>query len=457
MTEPAISLPAISLSGVTKEYKLYRNPQDRLKESLHPLQKSYHTTFTALDDVTLNVEEGEILGIVGRNGSGKSTLLKVISRVLVATRGDLKVRGKLAALLELGAGFNPEFTGLQNIGFYASILGLSDQEIEDRREHIVEFADIGEHLYQPIKTYSSGMRSRLAFAVAAHVDPDILILDEVLAVGDVLFRRKCFAVMEKLFKSGKTIIYVSHDINSINQLCSRVIFLDQGRILLDGEPKLVTSYYQKYILSKPENTRQVREEIERVAAGAPAAAAPVAVQTRKLEPRFLESLRSQARMEYKNSDVIISEEAIRDSEGALVNVLTYGESYTFEVKVDVNCDATDVAFGLEFKSMKGVVISSVESALLHKLERSIPEVSAGSTFRIRCRFDCRFVADTYLINFGVSSFTHGQEVLNRVIDLYMFKVEQNDQYSSGVAQLVESVLVESESWREPKLLIRDYS
>ena len=209
--------PVVSLDGVTKNYKLYSSPQDRLKEALHPFHKIYHNNFTALDRIDLTIDAGEILGIVGRNGSGKSTLLKIISRVLVPSEGELQTRGKLAALLELGAGFNPEFTGLQNISFYATILGLNDQEIALRHQDIIEFADIGEHLNQPIKTYSSGMRSRLAFAVAAHVDPDILILDEVLAVGDVLFRRKCFAVMERLFKSGKTIIYVSHDTNSINQ------------------------------------------------------------------------------------------------------------------------------------------------------------------------------------------------------------------------------------------------
>lgn len=447
---------AINLAGVTKAYKLYDSPQERLKEALHPFKKTYHNTFNALDKIDLRVNQGEILGIVGRNGSGKSTLLKLISRVLVPTAGDIETRGKLAALLELGAGFNPEFTGAQNIGFYATILGLSDAEIAQRREAIIEFADIGEHLHQPIKTYSSGMRSRLAFAVAAHVDPDILILDEVLAVGDVLFRRKCYAVMERLFKSGKTIIYVSHDINSINQLCSRVIFLDKGQLLMDGEPKLVTAYYQKYILSKAENAASVRAEIEQVSQNSVAEktnAAPVKAP----KALYLESLQPQTRMEYNNADVVIADEAIRDEDGQKVNVLRYGGSYTFEARVLFNTAATDVAFGLEFKNIKGVVVTSVESALLYKLERAIDEVKSGQVLQVRYKFDCRFAAETYLMNFGVSSFTHGQEVLSRIVDVYMFKVEQEGRYSSGMAQLVESMSVESDAWEVPRQLIRDYS
>jgi len=458
--------PAITLVGVTKAYKLYASPQDRLKEALHPFKKTYHRTFNALNKLDLTVNKGEILGIVGRNGSGKSTLLKLISRVLVPTKGSVETQGKLAALLELGAGFNPEFTGAQNIGFYATILGLSDEEIAQRREAIIEFADIGEHLHQPIKTYSSGMRSRLAFAVAAHVDPDILILDEVLAVGDVQFRRKCYAVMERLFKSGKTIIYVSHDTNSINQLCSRVVFLDRGRLLMDGEPKLVTAYYQKYILAKEENAAAVLEEIEQIgresegAAGA-AAAATATKATQAPKSRYVETLQSQTRMEYKNADVTILDEAICDADGNRVNVLHYGESYTFQVRVAFGEAATDVAFGLEFKDIKGVVVTSVESALLYKLDRAIETVRPGQVFLIRYKFDCRFSANTYLMNFGVSSFAAGQEVLSRIVDVYMFKVEQAEQYSYGMAQLVESMSIESESGSESgkssRQLIRDYS
>ena len=236
---------AISIKNVSKYYKLYNNPKDRLKEALSRKGKLYHKKFYATKNLNLEIKKGEILGIVGKNGSGKSTLLKLITGVLVPDEGTVKINGKISALLELGSGFNPEFTGMQNIFFYGTILGFSKKEMESKIDDILAFADIGEFIDQPLKTYSSGMKSRLGFAVAVHIDPEILILDEVLAVGDVLFKRKCYAKMEEFFKGGKTIIYVSHDANSVNELCTRAVFLDAGTIILDSDAKTVTSYYQK--------------------------------------------------------------------------------------------------------------------------------------------------------------------------------------------------------------------
>jgi len=182
----------ISTRNLTKVYKLYRSPQDRLKEALHPGRKKYHKDFYALKDVNLEIRRGEVLGIVGKNGSGKSTLLKILSRVLTPSSGEFEVKGKVSSLLELGSGFNPELTGMENIFFYGTILGFTEEKIRGKLQEILDFAEIGDFVYQPLKTYSSGMKARLAFSVAINVDPDILILDEVLAVGDELFRRKCF-------------------------------------------------------------------------------------------------------------------------------------------------------------------------------------------------------------------------------------------------------------------------
>jgi lipopolysaccharide transport system ATP-binding protein len=252
---------AIKVSGVSKVYNLYRNKKDRLKEALHPRRKKYHKEFFALKNIDLEVKKGEILGIVGKNGSGKSTFLKTIAGVLTPTTGTVEKYGKIIPLLELGAGFNPQFTGMENIYFYCSLLGYRKEDIDNMLDEILDFAEIGDFIHQPIKTYSSGMKARLAFAVSVNVVPDILILDEVLSVGDVLFRRKCFARMEQFFKGGKTILFVSHDTNSVNQLCTRAVLLDGGEILLDANPKTVTMYYEKMLFAKSENAQKIRREI----------------------------------------------------------------------------------------------------------------------------------------------------------------------------------------------------
>jgi len=239
--------PAIKMDGVSKFYKLYDSPSDRLKEALTPLGKVYHKDYYALKKIDFEIEKGEIVGIVGKNGSGKSTLLKIMAGVLSPNDGELIVNGNISALLELGAGFNPEFTGVQNIYFYGAMLGFTKAEMKERLGEIIEFADIGDFINQPVKVYSSGMKSRLSFAVAIHIDPDILILDEVLSVGDALFKRKCYAKMEEFFNGGKTVIYVSHSAQSIVEICSRAVMLFEGEIILDDTPKIVTDFYQKML------------------------------------------------------------------------------------------------------------------------------------------------------------------------------------------------------------------
>ena len=252
---------AISLKNVSKYYKLYNSPQDRLKESLSFSDKEYHKKFYATKNLNLEIKKGEIIGIVGKNGSGKSTLLKLITGVLTPDEGSIKVNGKISALLELGSGFNPEFTGMQNIFFYGTILGFSKKEMEEKLDDILAFADIGEFIDQPLKTYSSGMKSRLGFAVAVHIEPEILILDEVLAVGDILFKRKCYAKMEEFFKGGKTILYVSHDANSVKELCTRAIFLLEGSIIMDSDAKSVTQQYERYLFANEKDQDNIKKEL----------------------------------------------------------------------------------------------------------------------------------------------------------------------------------------------------
>ncbi len=234
---------AISLEHVSKVYRLYNRPVDRLFEAFHPFRRQYHHPFTALDDINFNIQHGDFIGIIGRNGSGKSTLLQLVCGILKPTSGQLTVNGRIAALLELGAGFNPEFTGRENVYLNGSILGFTRQEIDDRFMEIENFADIGEFIDQPIKLYSSGMIVRLAFAVQAHVEPDILIVDEALSVGDAYFQAKCTKRMAQLIESGVTILYVTHDVTSVPQLCNRAIYLKNGKITKIGEPIDVVDAY----------------------------------------------------------------------------------------------------------------------------------------------------------------------------------------------------------------------
>lgn len=236
---------AVRLQQLSKVYKLYDRSIDRLKESLHPLRRQYHHDFYALKDVSFEIKKGETFGIIGKNGSGKSTLLKIIAGVLTPSGGELEVRGKVSALLELGIGFNPDMTGLENIYFSGTIMGFTREEMDAKVDDILAFADIGDFIDQPMKTYSSGMFVRLAFAVATKVDPEILVVDEALAVGDIFFQSKCTLLMKRMIESGVTLLYVSHDTSSVTNLCRKAIYLENGMVKTMGEAISVADHYLK--------------------------------------------------------------------------------------------------------------------------------------------------------------------------------------------------------------------
>ncbi len=242
---------AISVRNLSKKYPLYERRKHRLVEALHPFKKKYHKDFWALKDVSFEVSQGETMGIIGQNGAGKSTLLQIISGIMVPTLGEVKVNGRVSTLLALGAGFNPESTGRDNVYMNGIIMGQSRQEIDVRFSDIISFADIGAFIDQPVKTYSSGMYIRLAFACAIHVDPDILIVDEALAVGDAKFKNKCFHRFSNFKKSGKTILFVTHDINAIVKHCNHAILLDKGCMIGIGKPMYVSNCYVDLLEGKP--------------------------------------------------------------------------------------------------------------------------------------------------------------------------------------------------------------
>ncbi len=234
---------AIRLENISKRYSLYNAPIDRLKEALHPFRKKYHRDFYALDNISFDVKKGETIGIIGRNGAGKSTLLKILTGVLTPSSGTVKINGKISALLELGAGFNPELDGLENIYFSGMIMGFSRQEMENKIDDILSFADIGDFINQPVKSYSSGMFVRLAFSIATAVNPDVLIVDEALSVGDMFFQAKSVSRMRDLIKRGATLLFVSHDINAVKSLCDRAILLQNGQMAEDGASDEVVEKY----------------------------------------------------------------------------------------------------------------------------------------------------------------------------------------------------------------------
>lgn len=433
---------AIILNNISKKYLHYKNKTDRLKEALHPLKKKFHKDFYAVKNLSLKVKKGEILGIVGVNGSGKSTLLKIISSVITPSNGDVKTKGNLVPLLELGGGFNPEYTGLENIYFYSSIIGLSQKETDLKLQSIIDFAEIGDFINQPLKVYSSGMKARLAFAVSVNINPDILILDEILSVGDELFRRKSFAKMEEFFNAGKTILYVTHSTNSMIQLCTRAIMIDKGQLILDGTPKFVGTAYQKYIFSKPSNRFKVKKEIMEMTKQEQKKLEDKKPHTKetpvnktiktehksKLTPYFIPNFKPKSTIHYDNYDVKIFDYHIRTIDKKKVNVLIQKQNYTYVFYVSFGIDAEKVRFGTIFKTEKGLEISGVKHP---NGDEYIEKVYKGQKFKIEIQFHCSFLPANYYLTTGIFGLVNGKRLfLNRIEDLLVFKVQKdnNDKY-----------------------------
>lgn len=427
---------AISIRDVSKFYKLYKVSTDRLKEALHPFGKKYHQDFYALRGLSLDIKKGEILGVVGRNGCGKSTLLKLISRVLKPNSGEIRVNGKITALLELGAGFNPEFTGRENIRFYSTILGLAIKEIEALTPAIIEFAELGDFIDQPVKTYSSGMKSRLGFAVAVHVEPDILILDEVLAVGDAVFKRKCFAKMEEFFNAGKTVLFVSHDANSVNKLCTRAILLHNGAIILDSIPKEVTKFYEKLIFAAEKDRPSVLEEIKRLSGKALAVddkhenenavalankQAPSASPGNQLEPYYIPGLVPKSTVKYASDRAEIIDPHFTTLAGKRVNVLVSGEEYIYTYNVRFNDFAQNISLGMQIKDMHGLPITA--ASLQYDASGLIDSIPAGGVVRAQWKFKCSLLSGHFYTNAGVSEIVDGEPIfISRIVDAAVIKV-----------------------------------
>ncbi len=432
---------AIQIKDISKRYKLYNKPFDRVKESFNIFShKCYHKEFYALKNINLDIKKGEVLGIVGINGAGKSTLLKIIAGVLTPSSGSLNVQGELNAILELSSSLKGEMTGRENITLNLQIKSVMQERAKIIAD-IIEFAGIGLYMDQPVKTYSSGMKARLGFAIAISTNPDILIVDEVLAVGDILFQRKCYAKIERLFKDGKTVIFVSHSIQSIIEFCTRAVLLYNREIILDGTPKQVTDYYQQLVFSKEHD--KILDTIK----GIEKNKKQVACQNKVLENDetfYLPELRSNA-IEYKNYKVDIFDTIILNSNRQKVNILETGKHYTYQYKIKFNEAFENVSLGTQFKTLKGQVLSAISLHL--DPEKLLKKVKKNSIYLVKFEFKCALLQGDYFLNAGVSVHEIGQDIifLNRIVDNLIFKVKkQNPSIISGLIDQNYKVIVEQE-------------
>jgi len=439
---------AIRVSNLSKCYQIYSQPRDRLKQFVLPhLQgmvgqppKQYFREFWALRDISFEVKKGETVGIIGRNGSGKSTLLQMICGTLNPTSGSIQTNGRIAALLELGSGFNPEFTGRENVYMNGAVLGLSKDEIDARFEDIAAFADIGDFIEQPVKTYSSGMMVRLAFAVAINVEPDILIVDEALSVGDELFQRKCFSRIEAIRASGATILFVSHSGAQIVELCDRAVLMDSGEKLAVGIPKQMVGRYQKLLYAPTEKHKEIREEIRRM--GESKNLTDVNISAQKGVPESNHEPESQASfdpnltpsstIEYESQGAYIESPAILTLAGQQVNNLVRGQTYCYTYTVRFIKSATNVRFGMLIKTTSGVELGGGASARYQ--QDSLSYVEAGSFYQVEFRFKCVLHNGVYFMNAGVVGEVKGDEgYLHRLIDVVMFRVlPDSEGFANGI-------------------------
>jgi lipopolysaccharide transport system ATP-binding protein len=390
--------PAISVRHLSKCYQIYNRPQDRLKQAILPrLSRAipgrtvpvFYREFWALRDVSLDVAPGEAVGIIGRNGAGKSTLLQIIAGTLTPTGGEVQVFGRVAALLELGSGFNPDFTGRENVYLSASLLGMSSQQIDAKFDEIAAFADIDEFIEQPVKTYSSGMVVRLAFSVQAVLEPDILIVDEALAVGDAKFQKKCYERLDRFRNRGGTILFVTHDIGAIVQLCSRAIALERGEIMSDGDPRLVSREYHALLFGIPAQPAP-SDKVNDWKAGSSA-------QSR---PETGVSLAASKEVRHGSRLVEIVSIGIQDENGAETRVVETSQPATFYYRVRFNVDIEDtVSFGFLVSSSKGLEIYGTKSG---QWNQSLPSGRAGEEFECRLSMNVLLVPGAYLLTVAIA-------------------------------------------------------
>lgn len=381
---------AILIENLDKVYKLYDKPTDRIKEAFGLGRHKKHTEHFALHGVDLQVAQGETVGIIGTNGSGKSTILKIITGVLSPSAGKVEVNGRISALLELGAGFNMEYTGIENIYLNGTMMGFSEEEINAKMQDILEFADIGDFVYQPCKTYSSGMFVRLAFAVAINIEPEILIVDEALSVGDVFFQSKCYHKFEEFKAMGKTILFVSHDLSSISKYCDRVVLLNKGHKLGEGTPKEMIDIYKRVLVGQydlpdeNDNTNMLE-----------------AASDKTREIHVSDSAKAADTLEYGTKQAEIIEFFMEDESGVRTNAFIKGSVFSIHMKVKFYETINAPIFAFTIKNVKGVEITGTNTMF----EKAFLEpVYADETKEIVFTQKIDLQGGEYLLSLGVTGY-----------------------------------------------------
>lgn len=435
---------AIQVDQLGKCYRIYAQPQDRLKQSLFGRRRQYYQEFWALKHASFTVKRGEVVGIIGRNGSGKSTLLQIIAGTLAPTTGEVRVGGRVAALLELGSGFNPEFTGRENVFLNGAILGFNRDEIARTFSAIVDFADIGTFIDQPVKTYSSGMAVRLAFAVQAVMPKEILIVDEALAVGDELFQRKCFAKIEEFKAQGGTVLFVSHASGTVVQLCDRAFLMNTGELVLAGPSAPVVNLYHKYLYAPVARQEALLQEMRQLSAhwngttvslatdtraatgqaqmpaGVAQSSVPAQPADEALRAMFDPALVPVSTVHYETRGADIFAAQLLTTDQQQVNLLVPKQRYLWQYQIRFDRDCEQVRCGMLIKTVSGLELGGASIPLAYL---GISHVSAGTVLTVEFVFQANLVAGTYFLNAGVLGVVDGIEVyLDRKVDLGVFKV-----------------------------------
>lgn len=395
-----MSQAVISVEHLSKRYKLYDKPSDRLRETLG--RKVHVREHYALKDVSFQIHKGECVGVIGTNGSGKSTILKIITGVVSPTEGQVKVEGRISALLELGAGFNMEYTGLENVYLNGTMIGFSKGEIDSKLEDILSFADIGDFIHQPVKTYSSGMFVRLAFAVAINIDPEILIVDEALSVGDVFFQAKCYRKFEEFKKLGKTIVFVSHDLGSISRYCDRVVLLNKGELLAEGGPKEMINLYKKVLV----HMNQDKEKGQAVSS----------------EKRYFERPfeRNPNVLEYGEKEAEIVDFTIEDANGTASNTIEKMTDFTIRYKVVFHEDVDAPIYTYTIKDLKGTEITGTNT-MYEKV--TVEPRKKGSSQIVSFTQKMNLQGGDYLLSVSCTGYRNGEFcVYHRLYDVCSISV-----------------------------------
>lgn len=389
----------VNIENISKVYKLYEKNIDRLKDALKLTKKKCYRDYYALNNVSFQIRRGETLGIIGANGSGKSTLLKIITGVLNPTSGTIYVNGRISALLELGAGFNMEYTGIENIYLNGTMIGFSKEEVDNRLKSILDFADIGDFINQPVKTYSSGMFVRLAFAVAINIEPEILIVDEALSVGDVFFQAKCYKKFEEFKHQGKTILFVSHDLSVISKYCDRAILLNNGNKLSEGKPKEIIDMYKRVLVNQLDDENKSKN-----------------IEERLEDTKWKVKLNTNPNvLEYGNKMAEITDFCIMDNCGNISNNITKGEEFSIKMKVKFNAEIQEPIFAFTIKNLIGTEITGTNT-LLEKIYSKDPII--GEEREVNFRQTMILQGGEYLLSLGCTGYINGRfEVYQRLYDV----------------------------------------